>query len=70
MTHNPEARRHMHRVCLAGPDMFYPDARARGAVMVAICSSPGFLMHPRTNSSDALKIDLVPSTFTNIWSIK
>jgi nucleoside 2-deoxyribosyltransferase len=43
MTLNPEAAREIKRVYLAGPDVFYPDARARGAAMVEICRQHGFV---------------------------
>ena len=42
MMHDLEPSRPIQRVYLAGPDVFYPDARARGAAMVALCRQHGF----------------------------
>jgi nucleoside 2-deoxyribosyltransferase len=42
MKSNLDPGRESKRVYLAGPDVFYPDARARGAAMIEICRQHGF----------------------------
>jgi nucleoside 2-deoxyribosyltransferase len=42
MTSNTEPGHETKRVYLAGPDVFYPDARERGKTLVELCRQHGF----------------------------